>query len=172
MNRDVRLRPGLLRHRLDSQLLVYDTVEDRVHLLNSATGCLFEILEDGRNTQEEILSGFADRTDVFPDPALVGLAIEELRKAGLLDEKGRDIPALPDVTRRELLQKVILSGAAALVPAVITLTPSPGYAQASQCGTLGDACIEGRIACCPGLQCRIDILGPPASGVCIMNPGA
>ena len=68
MNWEVHIRPGLLRHRLDDQVLVYDARENRVHLLDLTTGWVLELLEEGRNTEEEIIAGIAKPLGVHQKP--------------------------------------------------------------------------------------------------------
>lgn len=140
-----RIRPGLLRHSLDRQALVYDSRDDRVHLLDPTTGCVLELLTEGGWTREGIVAELAVRLDVAPDDALVELALEELRKADLLEPTVEVPAALVDVTRRDLIRKLAYTGATAmLIPAIATLTPRRGYAQ----GSLGGVGEPGTLAEC------------------------
>ena len=181
-----RLRPGLLRHELDKQVLVYDPRLDRVHLLDATTAFVFDLLERGEDSLDQMTNEIAWRNNVEPDPAFVSLAFEELRSAGLLDESEALMPALGAVTRRNLVRKLAMSGAAALlIPAVATLTATKGYAQLSITGGSGDPCI-GSTGCGPGLVCCNGICSagcdlPPdqpctsdiqcASGICCPEEG-
>src|SRR5688500_12137665 len=113
-----RVRPGLLRHPLDDQVLVYDSRDDRVHLLDPTTGCVFALLEEGGWTSAGITTELAARLDVSPSEDFLPLALDELRKAGLLEPVVAPAP-LADVTRREMVRKLALSGAATmLIPAI------------------------------------------------------
>lgn len=156
MNSLPRIRSGLLRHPLDKQVIVYDSRDDRVHLLDPTTGCVLELLEEGGWTPDEITAEITARLDVSPNPGFLALALEELRKAGLLDSSSAPVAPMVDVTRRDLVRKLAMTGAAALlVPAVATLTATRGYAQGSgQLGagracTLPGECISGD--CCLGI---------------------
>jgi PqqD family protein of HPr-rel-A system len=149
------VRAGLLRHRLDEQVLIYDPRDDRVHLLDPTTACVLELLEEGGHSMAGIISELSRRLDVGPSEELVTLAIDELRKADLLDKDTATLPALGDVTRREALRKVGLTGAAALlIPAIATLTATSASAQASgaSCVHNGGACTT-QADCCPGCNC-------------------
>ena len=125
-----RIRPGLLRHSLDEQVLVYDTSKEQVHLLDPTTAIVLELLETGGWTREGITIEIADRTGVARDPAFLALAIEELRRTGLLDETTEKVAAMAEVTRRDVVKGLAMTGAAAmLLPAIATVTATRGSAQ-------------------------------------------
>ncbi len=155
MNTLPRVRPGLLRHELDGQVLIYDAREDRVHLLDTTTGHVFELLQEEGKTRESIVSELASRMNSIETDSLLQLSLDELRKADLLDNGATTMPALSDINRRDLLRKVGLAGAAAiLIPAIATLSATSAYAQAS-CLATGAACrTAGGLHCCLPNQCR------------------
>lgn len=153
MNPLPRVRPGLLRHELDGQVLIYDAREDRVHLLDTTTGHVFELLEQGGRSRAGIVSELATRMNILEGEGLLELSLEELRKADLLDGNMAPVAPLSEMSRRELLRKVGMAGAAALlIPAIATLTASPAYAQAS-CSAATHSCVVGIVDCCAGLTC-------------------
>ncbi|MEO7684030.1 MAG: hypothetical protein ABIU86_08850, partial [Gemmatimonadaceae bacterium] len=115
MNLLPRVRPGLLRHELDGQVLIYDAREDRVHLLDTTTGHVFELLAKGDRSREGIVSELATRMSSLESESLLQLSLEELRKADLLEDGPAAMPPMSDISRRDLLRKVGLVGAAALV---------------------------------------------------------
>jgi hypothetical protein len=161
-----RVRPGLLRHELDGQVLIYDAREDRVHLLDTTTGHVFELLQEEGKTRESIVSELASRMNSIETDSLLQLSLDELRKAELLDEAATAMPALSDISRRDLLRKVGLAGAAAvLIPAIATLTATSAYAQAS-CLPSGARCqFSGGLSCCHPLTCtNLDSRGTGTCG--------
>lgn len=167
------MRSGLLRHPLDKQVLVYDTRDDRVHLLDPTTACVLELLEEGGWTREGIAAEMAVRLDVSPDADLLVLALEELRSADLLDQS--ETPAVPlvDVTRRELMRKVAFAGAAAvLVPTIASLTATRGYAQGTAAFAAGSACTTNAQCastnCCNGI-CSATGCPQAAGAICTAN---
>ncbi|MDQ3080838.1 MAG: HPr-rel-A system PqqD family peptide chaperone [Gemmatimonadota bacterium] len=177
-----RVRAGLLRHALDKQVLVYDPGTSLVHLLDPATACVMELLEEGATSADEIVSQIAIRLDVSRNPEFLPLALDELRKAGLLDLSAEAAPApLVDVNRRDMIRKLALTGAAAmLVPAVATLTATPGYAQGSaQIGPGGacvgtSQCLAPSTICCNGFcaqTCSVGEGGTCPNGVSQCAPG-
>lgn len=172
MNSLPRARTGLLRHSLDGQVLVYDSRDDQVHLLDPTTACVMELLEEGGWTEPKIIPEVARRLNITPNADLVMLALDELEKAGLL-ETGSAAPVnRVDVGRRELLRKVAFTGAAALlVPAVATLTATRGYAQGSMLTPAGGPCLyDGNCIsgnCCPSGFCSADACFPDGT---VCNP--
>jgi PqqD family protein of HPr-rel-A system len=150
-----RVRPGLLRHHLDDQVLVYDPGDDKVHLLDPTTACVLDLLEEGKWSAERIMDEVARRVNVAPSEALLALSLDELRKADLLDKSATSPAPVTDVRRREMLRKVGLAGAAALlIPAITTITATPAYAvsllASGACCTVGGQCQSG---ICIGTAC-------------------
>jgi PqqD family protein of HPr-rel-A system len=159
------VRANLLSNPLDDQVLVYDCRGDTVHLLDPTTARVMELLQTRRWTVDELTAELAGKADLSSSAALLELALEELRKADLLDDSiASQIPRV-DLTRREVLRKMMLAGAAAvLIPAIVTLSPSTAYAQTSclpkhACCTVDAQCcsatckIKGGSACPGTLEC-------------------
>ncbi|MEJ7759137.1 MAG: hypothetical protein WKF55_06045 [Gemmatimonadaceae bacterium] len=112
-------------------------------LLDTTTACVLDLLEEGGRTADGITGELARTIAVAKDEGLYTLSVEELRKADMLDETTQKLPALPDVTRRELVRKIALTGAAALlIPAVATLSATSAYGQGSP-GAGGSPCQTG-----------------------------
>lgn len=149
-----RIRAGLLKHPLEQQVLVYDQRDSRVHLLDPTTGCVLDLLGQGPASFEEVTDQLAIHLDIPRDPALVTLAVAELRRIGLLDEPAEVSAALlPEVNRRDLVKKLAFTGAAALlIPTVATLTATAGYAQSSILGIVGSSCTS-QTQCSSGICC-------------------
>jgi len=157
MNSLPRVRSGLLRHELDGQVLIYDAREDKVHLLDTTTGHVFALLEQGDRSRDGIVSELATRMNSLESDSLLQLSLDELRKADLLDDGPAAVAPLSEINRRDLLRKVGLAGAAALlVPAIATLTATSASGQTGiSCLTTGLVCGAGvTLHCCPGLTCR------------------
>jgi hypothetical protein len=158
-----RIRTDLLKHPLDKQLLVYDTRWDQVHLIDQTTACVMQLLEEGGWTREGITSELAVRLGIDPNPDLLPLALEQLHNTGLLDVPAGTMPEIDGVSRREMLGRLAMAGAAALaIPAVASLTATSGYAQ----GTTPKIGIGG--TCTSNGQC---ISGNCCNGSCIVTGG-
>lgn len=144
------VRKGLHLNRLDDELLVYDAQEDVVHLLNETTACVLELLSDGTLTQDEIEAQIAQRTGAAPSESVFLLALDELRRANLLEDSADDTEPLNDLTRRAMVRKMAMTGAAALlIPAITTLSPRRAYGQASP----GGVCREKKQCCTVDADC-------------------
>jgi len=118
----------LLRQRLDGEVLIYDSRDDKVHLLDPTTACVMELLEEGW-TAEGIRDEISSRLGATPSEGFLELAFAELGSAGLLVDP---VATSVDLVRREVIRKAAMAGAAALlVPVITTLTATKGAAQSS-----------------------------------------
>lgn len=143
------VRKGLHLNRLDNELLVYDAQEEVVHLLNETTACVLGLLSDGTVTRNQIEAQIAQRTGAAPSESVFLLAVDELRKANLLEDSADNAEPLSDLTRRAMLRKMAMTGAAALlIPAITTLSPRRAYAQASGGCRLKKECCTVDADCC------------------------
>ncbi len=123
-----RVRAGLLTHKLDDQVLVYDPKADRVHLLDATTARVLSLLQETGWTFEGMSIEVSERFGTEESGSLVSLAIEALRAADLLEAESAP-SAMVDVARRDMIRKVAaVATAALLVPAISTFTATPGYA--------------------------------------------
>jgi hypothetical protein len=157
-----RIRSGLLTHQLDDQFLIYDRRVDRVHLLDPTTASVLVLLQEGGWTAEGIAVEAAERLGTSPAAGFLPLAIEELRVADLLDEASIESVAPIDANRRDMLRKVAMAGATAmLVPVITTLTATNGYSQGTGTAATCSACTQSS-QCQGGLTCG-------TSGACGSN---
>lgn len=157
------VRKGLQLHLLDDELLVYDKEDDTVHLLNETTACALKLLQEGRRTASEIDAELAMKAGAVPGDGLLTLAIDELRKARLLEESDDAPKPLDDLTRRDVLRKMALTGAAALlIPAITTLSARRAYGQTSdglcrekkECCTVDADCCSNKCDSSTGTGCQ------------------
>lgn len=152
-------RRQLMRHELDDQILLYDPSDDKVHLLDLTTGKVFQWLEEGSLSREEIVLRLWSEESSSSGEAMLNLALDELAKAGLLESSNLK-SRLSDVSRREMLRRAALTGVAAtLIPAIATLTARPAYAQGS-CIADCNPCTADR-QCCGG---KCDAVGGTVCG--------
>lgn len=148
MNSLPRVRPGLLRHHLDEQSLVYDPREDKVHLLDPTTACILDLLEEGGWSRERMKTEVSRRLNIEATDEIIALSLDELRKADVI-ESGE--PVVSDMARRDMLRKVGIVGATALaIPIITTLTATPAYAVCTGRFPQGAACGAGG-QCCSGV---------------------
>ncbi|HUQ19166.1 MAG TPA: hypothetical protein VM099_06100 [Gemmatimonadaceae bacterium] len=142
-----RVRPGMLRHRLEEQSLVYDPREDKVHLLDPTTACILDLLEEGGWSRERMKTEVSRRLNIDATDEVIALSLDELRKADVIETAE---PVVSDMARRDMLRKIGIVGATALaVPIITTLTATPAYAVCTGRLPQGSACVAGS-QCCSG----------------------
>jgi hypothetical protein len=130
--------------------MVYDPLNEAVHLLDPTTGSVLRLLQEGGRTIEEITAEVAKKNNYAPSEGLLALAIDELRNARLLDEPdgAREHLKGAGVFRRAMVKKVVAAGAAAfIVPAIVTLSANDAYGQSSAC-IPHDGCCTVTSVCC------------------------
>src|SRR6478672_10562448 len=81
-----RARLDIRCHELDDLLMVYDPLNEAVHLLAPTTGSVLRLLQEGGRTVEETTAEVAKRNNYGPCEGLLVLASDYLRHARLLDE--------------------------------------------------------------------------------------
>ncbi len=132
---------------LDDEVLVYDPETRRASCLNSfAAGVL--ALCDGQSSASDIMRELPFK-DV--DERMVWLALADLQKAQLLQDR-ISIPFNADgrTNRRDLLKRIGI-GSAVAVPIVAGIA-LPTVAQAATCIASGQDCVPAGPKCCSG-QC-------------------
>jgi hypothetical protein len=142
------LRPGLLKHRLEDEVLVYDTALANIHLLDGTTARVAELLDQGRD-EVDIVTELEVKPGSGAGAPLLALALDELSKADLVEYPQ---PARPmsEVTRRQLLQKLAVIGAGLVIPMVLSVTPGRAGAQSAGCGQF---CASKTTNCHPFAGC-------------------
>ena len=134
---------------LDDEVLVYDPETRRASCLNSfAAGVL--ALCDGQSSASDITRELPFK-DV--DERMVWLALADLQKAQLLQDR-ISIPFNADgrTNRRDLLKRIGI-GSAVAVPIVAGLA-LPAAAQGTSCVGADQSCVPGGPKCCDSnLQC-------------------
>jgi len=141
---------GLVVRDLAGELVVYDSARHRAFCLNPTVASIWRSCEGGTSLGQARRRLEAELGRSVPDD-VVWLGLEQLRKAGLLDESSNDAPRHP--SRREVLRRVGAAGAA-LLPVVASLAVPPAVAAAS-CGcnakTGTNACNSAH--CSVGARC-------------------
>jgi hypothetical protein len=163
-------REGLVVEELTDELLVYDLERNRAHCLNVTAAAVWKQC-DGHSTAADIARRLlvepkwrkssdapelmhVKDSEAARDRALkpqqlteqvVWLALEQLSRDHLLEERMSWPAALPRVSRREALKRIGI-GAAIAVPIVVSIT-APTPVQAGTCKPHNASCTTG-IECC------------------------
>jgi hypothetical protein len=146
-----RLRSDILFHNLDDEVLAYDGRNDRIHLLDPTTARVLDLLRSEKNLGE---------ADIGLE--LIELALDELRKAELLEESASHAEVL-DPQRRELLRKAVVGAAAVLIPAIVTLSPGTAQGQAG-------SCLPKKACCVVDADCCSNKCDPSTTTGCTTGP--
>ncbi|HZQ07327.1 MAG TPA: PqqD family peptide modification chaperone [Anaerolineae bacterium] len=142
-------RNGLTIQPLGDEVLLYDSTNDKAHVLNQTSALVWE-LANGKRSVAVIAQRLAQERHTIPDEDLVWLALNQLSKAGLLQQSVAAPVRVTSMTRRDFLQKAAL--AAMVIPVVKTIQ-SPGYQQASSCVPKLPCSTDDD--CCFGLFCSV-----------------
>lgn len=84
-------RSGVLVRELDDEVLILDTVADRIHRLNSSAALVWRMDEDGAS-ERAIADALIEKYDVSPDRALTDVR-DMIRTLRRLDVCSRLEPA-------------------------------------------------------------------------------
>jgi hypothetical protein len=120
---------GLTVRELAGELVIYDGARHRAFCLNPAAASIWKSCEGGASPAKAHRDLQSELGRLVPHD-FVWLGVEQLRKAGLLEDGVSPEGKRP--TRREVLRRIGAAGAA-LIPVVASLAVPPAVAAAS-CG--------------------------------------
>jgi hypothetical protein len=125
-------RDGLVVKEVADEVLVYDLEAHRAHCLNRTAAVVFKHC-DGRTSVAQIANHVRREMDAPADEAVVWLALDQIEKAGLLQERVVPRSGPARYSRREVMRRVgVAGGLAVLVPMVTSiLAPTPVEAAAT-----------------------------------------
>lgn len=103
---------------LGDEVVIYDTEDNRCHVLNPAAAIAWRRCEE-TETIEDLAAAIASKTGLPADTDVAYLALEELAAAGLLEAAVAIPPVSAGVSRRQMLLGMV--GAAATLPVVASL---------------------------------------------------
>jgi hypothetical protein len=135
---------GLLVHPLEDEVLVYDLARHKAHCLNQASATVWKHC-DGTHSVVDLARAVTRELDIAFDEQMVWLALVQLDKARLLEQRIGPGSGAAKITRREVIKRVGL--AAAISVPLISSIISPTPAQAATCVAKGGACTSS-LQCC------------------------
>ena len=144
-----RREKDLIVRPLSDETLVYDLARDKAHCLNGTAAAVWQHC-DGRTSVPQLVEMLRCECQIAADDEVVWLALRQLQKARLLQERLQPAPDRQRTSRSELIRRL---GVAAAVPAVMTIFAPTARAQASNtCTGMEPNC---KVFACPGtLSCR------------------
>ena len=138
-------KDDLIVKEMPDEVLIYDLLSDKAHCLNRTAAMVWNRC-DGRTSPAAIASRLKRELNVAVDERVVWLALNQLSKNNLLEEKIVLPSVMVGMNRREVIRA--LGVAAVLAAPIVTsiVAPTPAHAQ------------SGPISCCSGTDCP--------SGIC------
>ncbi len=166
---------GLVVQRTNDETLVFDLNSNKASCLNSVAGSVWNNC-NGSNTVSEIASLVGKEIDREVSDDLVLLAVDQLSRNELLDDKIGVKEYFGGLNRRAFAKRVGLASVVALPVIASLIAPPSVLAQASACigdctcaamGTIGDICAPS-VPCANTLcQCQRINNGTGVNGTCI-----
>lgn len=135
---------GIVMEELADEVLVYDLGRDHAHCLNQAAANVWKLC-DGKSSPAKIASQLGGNLDPAAAEEVVWAALEQLSRAGLLEEKVKRPSGL---SRREVVKRIAV--AAAIGVPVVTSIVAPNASHAANCRPSGQPC-GASAQCCSGL---------------------
>ena len=124
-----RRTQGLIVRELAGELVIYDRESHRAHCLNRAARIVFQHC-DGKTSIGQLARALRSELQSPADESWARLAIDRLARAHLIEESPETRQWSGRCSRRQLMRRAGLAGAA-LLPLVTTLV-SPTPAQAAE----------------------------------------
>jgi hypothetical protein len=140
-------KDDLIVKEMPDEVLIYDLVRDKAHCLNRTAALIFKYC-DG-HTSAAAMTGHLERELNVPvDEGVVWLALNQLSKNHLLEEKVVPPALMAGINRRQMIR--VLGVAAVVAVPVVTSIVAPTPAQAATCTPSGGACTSSA-QCCSGV---------------------
>ncbi|MDX6613932.1 MAG: hypothetical protein QOD75_3118 [Blastocatellia bacterium] len=134
----------LVVQELPEETLIYDLDRDKAHCLNQTAAFVWKQC-DGRTTPAELRQRLEGAFGPGMDEAMVWLALDQLEKFDLLQERIQRPAGMQRPSRRAVMRSM---GFAALVAVpLITSIVAPSVHAVSSCAQPGDSC-QGNGNCC------------------------
>ena len=144
-----RRQDGIIIRELESEILIYDTKNNKAHCLNDTAARIWKLC-DGSTTSEEIRSTLTGQLGTTVDDKVVWFALKQFGRNELLEEALPLPPAYlaSGLSRRDMVR--VLGLAAVVAVPLVTSIVAPTAVQAATCLPSGSACTSSA-QCCSGL---------------------
>lgn len=138
---------GLVIEELPDELLVYDLENHKAHCLNRAAALVWKHC-NGQRSAGDIARLLEAKTETDFNEDVVRLALYQLGRFSLLEERGELPQGSKFISRRELVRKLGLTTVTTL-PFILSIA-APTAASAATCSAVGTSCTSNA-QCCSGL---------------------
>ena len=136
---------GIVMEELADEVLVYDLGRDRAHCLNQTAANVWKLC-DGKSSPAKIATQLGGELEPAAAEEVVWSALEQLSRAGLLEEKIKR-PS-PGLSRRDVIKRIAVAAAIGLP--VVTSIVAPKASHAANCRPSGQPCGTSS-QCCSGV---------------------
>lgn len=154
-NTPLSRQSNLVVQEMDKELLIYDLSDNKAYCLNETSALVYQ-LSDGKRTVQEIADSMSIKLKTLVNEDFVLLALNELKRDGLIENSDELKNYFARITRRELINKVALVSMISL-PLVVSLAAP----RAAEAASIADFCASN--PCMEGF-------GPPATSGPGCNP--
>ncbi len=141
-------KESLVVQELDNEILIFDLESNKAVCLNETSALIWQAC-DGNNDVSEISKLVGKQLNSSVNDDFVWLAIDQLKKENLIENKDEVTVDFEGMSRREVIRKVGLASVIAL-PVVTGLVAPPAVAASSVCG---------RVVCQTPMDCTTQPLG-------------
>ena len=115
-------KSDIFAENLPEEVVLYDKTNDKVHCLNKTAAAIWES-SDGTRTVDDLVHVVEAKFGTPADGNLVLQALEELKKADLMEASTVTVQDVAFTSRRDAMGKMALAGSA-LVATIIAAAPS------------------------------------------------
>lgn len=150
----------LITQELADELLVYDLERHKAHCLNQTAALVWQNC-DGQTSIKQLAAMLKTDAQSQEDKELmIKVALGQLGKADLLEEKLPEMGLGSGLSRRAVMKRIGLAAAASLPLVTSLVAPEAIQAVTQACATIGQTCGRGAPDCCAGLTC--------IGGICVL----
>ncbi len=129
-------KEGLVIQEMPDEVLVFDLETNKAHCLNQTAAFVWKTC-DGKNSVAEITKLLGNQSGTNVPEDLVWLALDQLKKENLIENKDEVVVDYNGLSRREVIRRVGLASVVALPLVSSLVAPRAASAQS------GTTCISG-----------------------------
>ena len=153
-------KDNVVVQELNGEVLIYDLGENKAFCLNETSALVWQACNGEKNVAE-ISRELSGKLDSPVNEDLVWLALDQLKKENLIENKDEVVADFGGMSRREVIRKVGFASIVAL-PLISSLVAPPAISAQSAGACTGQAC-SNNVACPSGCRC-LNNQGAPTNG--------
>jgi hypothetical protein len=149
-DKPISRKANIVVQDLETEVLIYDLTTNKAFCLNQTAGLVYQLC-DGRRTVAEISDLMSKELKTLVSEDFVWLALDGLKKDGLLENTDELANHFGGLTRREIVKRVGLASMV-MLPLISSVVAPSAVMAASSSGELFGACDS--FVCQSGLRCK------------------